>query len=243
MHAQWWQAAIYRPSRRQVLAQDIADSIRRRIVTHDIGAETRLPSVLTLAAFYGVSPPTVQAAVHILRALGYLRVAHGVGTFVRRRSSELAWSQGWDALSAHELSLMRYLIDKELPTLVARRVAQSRNVRRPRAVADLPFLASEREAAHHGWPERFVVADLAFHRTIAAAVRGAEATALLYGEIGRRLMPALMAVADVTSTDRSLDGLHREVATAILDGRPVAASRLSRRVALRELRSLAHAVG
>lgn len=72
MHAQWWQAAIHRAPRRQVLAQDIADAIRRRIVTHDIAHETRLPSVLTLAAFYGVSPPTAQAAVHILRALGHV---------------------------------------------------------------------------------------------------------------------------------------------------------------------------
>lgn len=127
--------------------------------------------------------------------------------------------------------------------MVARRVAQAPTVRRPPAVADLMFLAAEREVAHHSWPERFVDADFAFHRSIVESVRGAEASAQLYAEVCRRLKPALTAVADVISTDRALDGLHRRLATAIVESHSVTASRLSRSIALRELRSLEHAVG
>ena len=63
------------------LYRQLADHLRRRIADEGL---TRLPSQRTLEQEYGVSLPTVQAAVELLIADGLVRVSPGKGTFVTR---------------------------------------------------------------------------------------------------------------------------------------------------------------
>lgn len=196
-----------------------------------------------LAAWYGVSLPTVQASIHVLRAIGLVRVMPGVGTFVTRpREHGAALNHAWLRASPRELALIRFAIDSHLPAVVASSIRVADRDRLPRHVAGLPFLAMERSISRHAWPETYVRADIAFHRSIAAAVPGAEITAAMYQRLVDRMTPVLRAAADA-QRDVELSDLHVRLAEAVRDGRPLSAARLARSVARRELAALEDALG
>jgi DNA-binding FadR family transcriptional regulator len=243
LNPQWHEARIFRPAPRSAIAQDIADAIRRRIVTGDLPVNSKLPSMQKLATWYGVSLPTMQAAVHVLRAIGLVRVMPGVGTFVvRPREHGAALNHAWLRASPSELGLIRFAVDSQLPAVLARSIRAAGPTLLPRNVADLPFWVMERSASRHSWPETFVKADVAFHRSIGAAVPGAEILAPLYQRLVDRLQPSLLAAAD-RQRDEGLSIMHVELAAAIRDGRPLSAARLARAVARRELAALQEALG
>lgn len=196
-----------------------------------------------LAAWYGVSLPTMQASIHILRAIGLIRVMHGVGTYVvRPREHGAALNHAWLRASPNELALMRFALDSQLPIVVARSVRSRYAELLPPRVADLPFLALERSVSRHAWPETYVTADVTFHRSMAAALPGAEIMATLYQRLTDRLKPTLLAAAE-RREGTDLSELHVALAAAVHDGRPVSAARLSRAIARRELAALEDALG
>jgi DNA-binding FadR family transcriptional regulator len=187
-----------------------------------------------------VSAPTVQSAIHILRALGFVRVSHGNGTYVARpRGGAATLTYAFLNASTKELAEMRAAIDRRVPTVVARAVATVPPPRLPKTLSDISFLAGERAVARHMGPENYLRADLAFHEAIIRSVRGLEITREVYMGIGERLGPALLRAADLIAADDSLDETHRQLAAVILDGRALAAERLARDIAERELRPLA----
>src|SRR6516162_766745 len=63
--------------------RQMADLLRGEIEHGDYAAGTRLPSEPELAQRYGVNRITVNRAVAILRAEGFVRVERGRGTIVR----------------------------------------------------------------------------------------------------------------------------------------------------------------
>ena len=237
MNAHWRESEIHRPPKRTALAQSIADAIRRRIVTGDIPTHSRLPSVVKLASLYRVSVPTAQAAVHILRAIGFVRVSPGVGTFVNGpRVGIGALHHAWLSMTLSELAMMRCTIDQRLPIAVAQQVARSPDAPLPESLSLMSYLARERLHARHEWPEVFVRTDLRFHQAMASALTGAEVTGAVYGMVSKRMTPALIAAAKAQASDADLDRLHTALADAIVDGLPVATARIARNVAQRELR-------
>lgn len=63
------------------LYRQLAERLRERIATENL---TRLPSWRTLCQEYGVSRPTVEDAVKILKDAGEVFVVDGKGTYVKR---------------------------------------------------------------------------------------------------------------------------------------------------------------
>lgn len=246
---QWNEGAIFQPQRHTSLVQQVADHLRRRIVTGDLSPGRKLPPMDRLAHLYGVSRTTMGAALHALAALGFVRISHGVGVFVTRpRSSAALLNHAWLQATPMELALMRSGIDERMPVVVARQVATATRLRLPRLrlprmLSDITHHASERSAWRPIGAEVFLKADLAFHRSIAASIRGAEITVQLHDHIGQKLMPALLTVADVLAGDEVLDRAHRALATAISNGEARTAARLARTVARQELQSMQHVVG
>jgi DNA-binding FadR family transcriptional regulator len=225
------------------VAQEIADALRRRIVTGDIAVDQRLPSIEKLANWYGVSVPTMQSAMHVLRAIGFVRVMPGVGTFVARPRQHGAYvNHAWLQATPRELGLVRFAMDSQLPIIVASRIRASARDMLPRNVADLPFLAMERSICRHSWPDTYMRADIAFHRALAEAVPGVEITAALYVRLADRLRPSLLAAADA-QRDGELSELHMELAEAVRDGRPFRSGHVARTIARRELAALDSALG
>jgi DNA-binding FadR family transcriptional regulator len=244
LNTQWTEAAIFRPQRRDALAQGIADHLRRRIVSGDLSVGRRLPSIRRMASLFKVSVPTMQAAMHVLVSLGFIRVYPGVGTYVSRpRSAAAVLNHAWLRMTPSELALMRSAIDERMPIVAARLVRTKPPNRLPRTLSDISFWAHERSTSRIGYPQHFLRADLRFHREVARSVRGSETIADLYDGIGERLTHHLVAVADVQAGDDELDSMHLSLAASILDGRTVTSARLARGIARREARSLDESLG
>lgn len=235
LKTRWDEAAIFRRPERGPLAQAIADQLRRRIVTGDLAVGRRLPSITRLSELYGVSRPTICSALHILAALGYVRISHGVGTFVRRPGAQITGlNHGWMHATPMELALIRATLDRQLAVAVATRIAVAPTERMPRTLGDLNLATMERRWSGHGWAEDFLRADFAYHQVIARSVRGAEVTAQLYGFLAERLLPHLVPDADLQYGDANLGELHDSLTSAILDGNPLRTGRIAGEIARRE---------
>lgn len=72
---------------RKTLADDIVRRLKDDIHAGRYPPGSRLPTEAELCAEFGVSRPTVRAAVKELDVLGLSQTRHGVGTFVRSRPS------------------------------------------------------------------------------------------------------------------------------------------------------------
>lgn len=209
-----------------------------------LAPDQRLPAVKKLAALYGVSTPTMHAALASLASLGLIRMAHGVGTFVDRpRDRAALLNHAWLNATTDELLLMRGSLDEDLAVVAARTVAASKRDRPARPLTFLALLARDREALRHAWPETFLDADSAFHQMIAAAVPGAAVATQLRERIDRRLRLRLLVVAGSLAEDRQLDRGHHRLAAAILAGDALGAGRLARAIARREAAPLRTALG
>lgn len=69
-------------ARNGTLASRVAEDLRSDLAAGNYGAGSRLPTETELSARFGVSRPTVRAALKELETLGLVRTQHGVGTFV-----------------------------------------------------------------------------------------------------------------------------------------------------------------
>jgi GntR family transcriptional regulator, transcriptional repressor for pyruvate dehydrogenase complex len=231
----WYEAAIYRRQRRSNLAQDIADQLRRRIVSGDLPMDHRLPSVSRLAELHGVSQPTAYAAVQILAALGFVRTRQGVGTFVQRGTGPVtAASHGWLHATLEELVMTRGTLDRMAATAAARHVADAAPARVAPTLRNLPFLAAERRVGRHAWAEVFVEADAAFHAAVARADQDRQVSAVTSRLVDERLRPSALAAADRLAGDEELNRWHDRLAVVILNGRAASAGHLAARIAARE---------
>lgn len=67
----------------ELLRDQLAALIRKKISSGEWPARTAIPSMTTLAADFGVSVVTVQSAIRMLKDEGLLFAVTGKGTFVR----------------------------------------------------------------------------------------------------------------------------------------------------------------
>ncbi len=186
----------------------------------------------------------MHAAVQALVALGLVRVSHGTGTFVAEpRDNAATLNHAWLQATPAELAAMRGLLDERFAQAAAQLVCEAPTGRVPATLDAIHLFAHERTGHRHSYPELFLRADTAFHSMLGASLRGYEVAAGIRERIDTRLQPAFMAVADVLAANEDLDRLHLDLATAVMDGRPMAAGRLARRIARREGAALGDTLG
>jgi DNA-binding FadR family transcriptional regulator len=233
-------AALFTPRHRHRLVRDVADHLRRRIVSGDLPVGHPLPAMRRLARLYGVSLPTLHAALHTLESVGFVRITHGVGTFVTQpRSASRQLVYAWQEATPFELATMRAAIDERMPVVAAHVVRAAAGRALPMAVRDLQFFANERSMNRIGVAaESFIAADLTFHTAVLATARGIEVSASLYGQIAGRLKPHLLSAAARQALDPGLDAAHVALAGAIVDANVLAVARLARGIARREARTV-----
>ena len=190
-------SALFTPRRHASLTDLMVDDLRRKIVGGDLWFDSRLPSMRKLARLYGVGLPTVQAAIHALSALGFVRIVHGVGVFVTRPHSVVAaLSHAWRHAEPWELGVIRTGIDERMAVALARVVAGRRSsAALPRSLGEVKWRALDRSHYRRGAAETFVRAEIAFHRSVVAAVPGSASTVAVYEGIFARLGRSLLAVA------------------------------------------------
>src|SRR5215470_3041056 len=126
----------------------------------------RLPPERHLAAQIGVSRPTVRVGLHALAAMGVVRSRHGSGTYIPEGppmlgSESLSLLAALHGFTRDEMYEARRLLEVGAAGLAAERAT-------PDQMATLADEVSNLFAALDD-PERFLVHDITFHRSVAAA--------------------------------------------------------------------------
>ncbi|MFC9502598.1 FadR/GntR family transcriptional regulator [Streptomyces sp. NPDC057002] len=148
-----------------------AVEVARRLLDHlltsgQLRAGDRLPAERELAETFGVGRSAVREALKSLSLLGLLEIRQGDGTYVKGATSDLLpqvleWGLMLGDHTMDELLEARASIEVDLAELAALR----------RTDNDVTALEShlDRMRETHADPERYLVADLAFHRALAQA--------------------------------------------------------------------------
>ncbi|HEV7680160.1 MAG TPA: FadR/GntR family transcriptional regulator [Candidatus Dormibacteraeota bacterium] len=153
---------------RQRLAERILRDLGERIATGELSPGQLLPAEAALASHYGVSSRVIREALGALAARGLVEVRAGKGTVVRGVDSSalrdffdvalLADQRGiWDLFE------LRKLIEVQIAELAARRATPGDIERCEDALHRLE------DAASGDSPENYVIADIDFHQSVAAA--------------------------------------------------------------------------
>jgi GntR family transcriptional regulator, transcriptional repressor for pyruvate dehydrogenase complex len=202
----------------------VVSFVRGLIERKQLRPGDRLPPERDLAARIGVSRPTVRMGLHALAAMGCVESRHGSGTFI---------PAGPPALGPEPLSLLAALHDFTHEQMYeARRILEVGAAGLAAESATPDHIASLAEAvaslfASMDDPLRFLVHDIDFHRTIAAASGNpiiaavVEMVAALYYE-QRRVTAGRASERDLRDAAES----HREIYQAIRARDPEAARRL-----------------
>lgn len=77
----------------------VADGLRAAIRAEEFSEGERLPTEAQLASRFGVSRPTVRAALRELETIALVRTQHGVGSFVAERPAVTAGLERLDSIT------------------------------------------------------------------------------------------------------------------------------------------------
>src|SRR6476646_10066000 len=202
-------------------AASVVAHVRQLIDRGALGPGTRLPPERDLARQVGVSRPTVRAGLRTLGALGVVRSRRGSGTYIPEGPPTL----GAEALS-FLAALHKFTVDD---VYEARRILEvgAAGIAAERATPDqLATLADEVAGLFASLNDRqvFLVHDINFHRSIAAASGNpivaslVEMVSALYYE-RRRDTAARASLRDL----RDAAEMHRRIYQAIRARNPEAA--------------------
>jgi GntR family transcriptional repressor for pyruvate dehydrogenase complex len=201
--------------------EQVVAHIRQLIERGQLRPGDKLPAERDLATKIGVSRPTVRVGLHALAAMGVVKSRHGSGTYIPEGpptldSEPLSLLAALHGFTREEMYEARRLLEVAAAGMAAERATPEQLATLADEVANL-FAALDD-------PLRFLVHDITFHRSVAAAsgnpIIGAlvEMVSALYYE--RRRETAKQA------SDRDLKEaaeLHRRIYQAIRARDPEAA--------------------
>lgn len=145
----------------------VSRHIRSQLESGELAPGQKLPSLEKLAAAYGVGRSTIREAISALKAMGWLDVRHGGGTYAAKTlppaelPAALRLAQGAEAVM--EILEVRKVLERGTAELAAVKRSEA-DLERLRGILARMQQALEADDAADG--ER---ADLAFHQAIAAA--------------------------------------------------------------------------
>lgn len=173
----------------------------------------RLPGERALAESLGVGRSAVREAISALEVLGIVETRAGSGTYLRSGTSELlpstlSWSLLLDQDRTSELAVVRSALERSAAELAA----VNRTDEQARELNNL--VQQQRDAIDS--PERYVEADIAFHREL--AVMGGNKLLDEMLATARALLRVWFenAVDDRADIEDAIQG-HDEIARAVTD--------------------------
>jgi GntR family transcriptional repressor for pyruvate dehydrogenase complex len=207
--------------RPQQSTEQVVSYVRTLITGGRLRPGDRLPAERDLAVQIGVSRPTVRAGLRALAAMGVVQSRHGSGTYIPSGppilgSEPLSFLAALHGFTREEMYEARRILEVGAAGLAAERATPEQMTMLAEEVANL-FSAMDD-------PQRFLVHDIEFHRTMAAASGNpiiatiVEMVSALYYE--RRRETAALA------SDRNLrdsSEMHRRIFQAVRAHDPQAA--------------------
>jgi GntR family transcriptional regulator, transcriptional repressor for pyruvate dehydrogenase complex len=214
------------------LSDELADQIRRLIISEDVAAGSRLPSERELAERFGASRPTVSQALRTLSLMGLVEIRRGSGAYVLRRPETMVTASIKAMLDLDERSLGHLMqLRLWLETLGVQQAA----TREPEPDRDqqADIAASlDRLRAAAGRPSEWIAADTVFHATMVgssgnpyvAAVYESVHTAILSYEFNSWIQTESVPAWLRGQYPEEQMALHEPIAAAVRNRDPQAAA-------------------
>ena len=209
------------PERHGTTSEEVISQLREMIHRGDLRPGDRLPPERDLAKLLGVSRPTLRAGIRSLAAVGILQSRQGAGTFVVKSdgppsldSSPLRLMASLHGFTAGEMFEARRSLEMAVAGLAAER-----------ATGDQMALMAEEVTgmfASLDDPEQFLIHDVRFHQTIAAASGNRILTSLMNMVATILYDTRIKTVKRATDLKESAE-MHRHIYRAIRERDPAAA--------------------
>jgi GntR family transcriptional repressor for pyruvate dehydrogenase complex len=149
-------------------AEEVVTRLREMIQRGEISAGDRLPPERDLAKLLGVSRPTLRAGIRSLSTVGILQSRQGAGTFVAEAeesptldSSQLRLLSALHGFTSDEMFEARLALEMSIAGLAAERATSEQMTLLAEEIAGM-YASLEQ-------PEQYLVHDMQFHQTVAAA--------------------------------------------------------------------------
>jgi GntR family transcriptional repressor for pyruvate dehydrogenase complex len=159
-------------------AEEVVTRLRDMIHGGELHSGDRLPPERDLAKLLGVSRPTLRAGIRSLSTVGILQSRQGAGTFVAEAedsptldSSPLRMLSALHGFTSDEMFEARLALEMSIAGLAAERATSEQMTLMAEEVAGMFASLDE--------PEQYLVHDMQFHQTIAAASNNRILTALM----------------------------------------------------------------
>jgi len=163
---------------RTTTAEGVVAQLKDMIHRGELNSGDRLPPERDLAKLLGVSRPTLRAGIRSLTAVGILQSRQGAGTFVAEAeesptldTSSLRMMAALHGFTSDEMFEARLALEMHIAGLAAER-----------ATGEQITLMSEEIAGMYASlndPEQYLVHDMRFHQTVAAASNNRILTSLM----------------------------------------------------------------
>lgn len=159
-------------------AEEVVVRLRDMIHSGELSPGDRLPPERDLAKLLGVSRPTLRAGIRSLATVGILQSRQGAGTFVSERhesptldSSALRMLSALHGFTSDEMFEARLALEMSIAGMAAER-----------ATSEQMTLMAEQITGMYASidnPEQYLVHDMKFHQTVAAASNNRILTSLM----------------------------------------------------------------
>jgi GntR family transcriptional repressor for pyruvate dehydrogenase complex len=193
------------------LTMQVVEHVRSMIESGELKPGDRLPPERELALKLKISRSSLRAGIGFLSAMGVLKSRHGAGTFI---------SDGPAALDASSMSLLgalhgfqpwqmfeaRMVLERSLAGLAAERASEEQLTAMAEEVADMYATLDD--------AQEYLIHDVRFHRTVAAAA-GNPILAALMETITAALYDKRRSTAELSNDRKQSSEMHREIYRAI----------------------------
>ena len=159
-------------------AEEVVVRLRDMIHSGELSSGDRLPPERDLAKLLGVSRPTLRAGIRSLATVGILQSRQGAGTFVAQRdesptldSSPLRMLSALHGFTSDEMFEARLALEMSIAGLAAERATSEQMTLMAEEITGMYASLNE--------PEQYLVHDMQFHQTIAAASNNRILTSLM----------------------------------------------------------------
>src|SRR3954471_14317868 len=159
-------------------SEEVISQLREMIHRGELRPGDRLPPERDLAKLLGVSRPTLRAGIRSLAAVGVLQSRQGAGTFVVKAdgppsldSSPLRLMASLHGFTPAEMFEARRSLEMAVAGLAAERATGDHMASMAEEIAGMYASLDD--------PEQFLVHDMRFHQTVAAASGNRILTALM----------------------------------------------------------------
>ena len=159
-------------------AEEVVERLRDMIHSGELSSGDRLPPERDLAKLLGVSRPTLRAGIRSLSTVGILQSKQGAGTFVAAADesptldgSALKMLSALHGFTPDEMFEARLALEMSIASLAAERATSEQMTLMAEEITGMYASLND--------PEQYLVHDMQFHQTIAAASNNRILTSLM----------------------------------------------------------------